>query len=288
MLGDNRYGKAETRLLRVTRRGDLHEIRELTVSTALSGAFEAAHMQGDNSAVLPTDSQKNTVFAFAAEAPIGEIEEFALRLARHFVATSAAVRSATVEVDEHAWERIGLAAGPHPHAFQRTGGERRQAVAVAEAGSAWVTAGLTDLVLLKSAGSEFLGFARDRYTTLPETADRILATVVTARWRLSALDVDWAASFAEARMAMLEAFAGHPSRSLQHTLYEMGRAVLEARPEIAEVRLRLPNRHHFGVDVAPFGLVDRHEVFHVADRPYGLIEGTVCREGASAGPALDW
>jgi urate oxidase len=288
VLGDNRYGKAETRLLRVTRHGDVHEIRELTVTTALSGAFEAVHVQGDNSAVLPTDTQKNTIYAFAAEAPVGEIEEFALRLARHFVAASAPVQRATVLVDDHHWERVGLAGGPHRHTFFRTGAERRQAVAVAEDGGAWVAAGLTDLVLLKSAGSEFRGFARDRYTTLPEAADRILATAVTARWRLSTLDVDWAASFSGARMAMLEAFAGTYSRSLQQTLYEMGRAVLEARPEVAEVRLRLPNRHHFEVDLAPFGQVDRHEVFHIADRPYGLIEGTVCREGTPAGPALDW
>ncbi len=288
MLGDNRYGKAEIHLLRVTRRGDLHEIRDLTVTIAVSGDFEAAHVQGDNSAVLPTDSQKNTAHAFAAEGPIGEIEEFGLRLARHFVATNSAARRATVQVDDHPWERVGVAAGPHPHAFRQAGSERRQAVAVAEAGGTWVAAGLTDLVLLKSGGSEFRGFARDRYTTLQETVDRILATAVTARWRFSALDVDWAASFAGARMAMLEAFANHRSRSLQQTLYEMGRAVLEARPEIAEVRLRLPNRHHFGVDMAPFGLVDRHEVFHVSDRPYGLIEGTVCREGMPAGPALDW
>ena len=288
VLGDNRYGKAEIRLLRVARHADRHEIRELTVGVSLSGDFDAVHLTGDNRAVLPTDSQKNTVYAFAADTPVGEIEDFALRLARHFVATAEAVHHATVHVDEHAWEHIDVGGAHHPHAFRRTGEERRQARAVAEDGRAWVAAGLDGLVVLKSAGSEFRGFARDRYTTLADTTDRILATTVTARWRFATLDVDWAASFGGARAALLQRFAGHHSLSLQQTLYEMGRAVLEARPEVAEVRLSLPNRHHFDLDVAAFGVAGRHEVFQIADRPYGLIEGTVRRQDAPAGPALDW
>jgi urate oxidase len=278
VLGDNRYGKAETRLLRVTRRGAIHEVRELTVSTALTGEFETVHRSGDNSAVLPTDSQKNAVYAFAADEALGEIEDFALRLARHFAVSSPAARRATVHVDEHAWERID----EHPHAFVRPGAERRQATAIADAnGTAWVMAGLTDLLVLKSTGSEFKGFLRDRYTTLQETDDRILATAIAARWRLATLDVDWSTSFHEARAALLRAFAERYSRSLQQTLFDMGRAVLDDRPEIAEIHLSLPNKHHFAVDGGD-------EVFQIADRPYGLIEGTVRRSTAPDGPAQDW
>jgi urate oxidase len=288
VLGDNRYGKAETRLLRVTRHGDRHEIRELTVSTTLEGDFAAAHLRGDNGAVLPTDSQKNTVYAFAADAPLGEIEDYALRLARHFVATAHAVHRATVHIDEHPWAHIEIRGADHPHAFRRAGGERRQARAVAGDEGAWIAAGLDGLVVLKSAGSEFRGFARDRYTTLQETSDRILATAVTARWRFASAEADWRASFDATRAILLQSFAGHHSLSLQHTLFEMGRSVLEERQEIAEIRLVLPNRHHYDVDVTAFGLAGRHEVFHIDDRPYGLIEGTVRREGPSGGPALDW
>ncbi len=287
VLGANRYGKAETRLLRVTRRGEVHEIEDLNVSVSLSGDFEAAHLRGDNTGVLPTDSQKNTVYAFAAGAPAGEIEDFALRLARHFVATSPAVHRARVEIERYPWDRIAVRGEPHPHAFARAGAERRRAVAVAEPERAWAAAGLADLVLLKTTGSEFQGFARDRYTTLEDAADRILATSVSARWRFATLDVDWAASFAGVRCALLEAFAGRHSRSLQQTLFDMGRAALEARPEVGEIRLSLPNRHHFAVDLTPFGLSNDGEVFHVADRPYGLIEGTVRRGGAPESPP-DW
>ena len=276
VLGDNRYGKAEIRLLRVTRGAAAHDIRDLTVSVALAGDFAPAHLEGDNSAVLPTDSQKNAVYAFAADGPPGEIEDLGLRLARHFLATSPAARRAQVRIDEHAWTRLDA------HAFQAgAGGERRQACAIAEGDAAWVAAGLADLLVLKTAGSEFRGFARDRYTTLEETGDRILATAVTARWRYaSAEGHDWAAAHGRARQAMLDAFAGRHSRSLQQTLYEMGRAVLEAVPGVAEIRLSLPNRHHFAMG--------SDDVFHVDDRPYGLIEGTVRREGAPPGPPLDW
>jgi urate oxidase len=282
VLGDNRYGKAETRLVRVTRHGEVHEIKDLNVSIALSGDFDAVHLRGDNRGVLPTDSQKNTVYAFAKEAPVGEIEEFALRLARHFAGGFEQVRRAQVDVEEYPWARIVVDDAPHPHAFTRDGAERRLTSVTCEAGRAEVVSGLADMVVLRSAGSEFHGYLTDRFTTLPETDDRILATAVTARWRFAALEVDWAESFSAARQALLQAFARHHSLSLQQTLYQMGRAVLEARPEIAEVRLSLPNRHHFPVDLEPFGLVNENEVFFAADRPYGLIEGTVRRQDAPA------
>jgi len=281
-LGPNRYGKAETHLVRVYRDGDVHSLRDLTVSVALAGELDEVHITGDNTNVLPTDTQKNTVFAFAKEEPIGPPEAFALRLARHFVAGP--IRRARVEVHETAWERVD----GHPHAFAQASGERRVAAAVREADGEWVLSGIADLVLLKSTGSEFSGFARDRYTTLAETRDRVLATAVAARWRHAGAEADWDGSFAQARRALVEAFASTHSLSLQQTLYAMGSAVLAARDEVAEVRLSLPNRHHFVVDLSPFGLENENEVFHADDRPYGLIEGVVEREGAPPpGPAWE-
>jgi urate oxidase len=239
---EQRYGKAETRLVRVTRHGERHDIKDLNVSVALAGDFEAVYVRGDNTGVLPTDSQKNAVFAFAKEHGVGEIEEFALRLARHFAAGER-VRQARVDIEEYAWERIAAGGSPHPHAFARAGDERRLTSVNCGAGGEQVVSGLTGLVALKSAGSEFHGFLRDRYTTLEQTSDRILATAITAHWLFAGADADWTASFAGAREALLAAFAGHHSLSLQQTLYEMGRQVLAARPELVEVRLSLPNRH---------------------------------------------
>jgi urate oxidase len=276
-LGANRYGKAETRLVRVVRDGQRHELRDLTVSVALAGDLAATHLTGDNSAVLPTDTQKNTVYAFAKEHGVGAPEEFGLRLARHFVRTQPSITWARVSIAEHGWERLG------PHSFARRGGETRTAVATATEGGAWLVAGVAGLVLLNSTDSEFTGFVVDDYTTLPPATDRVLATEVTAGWRYAEPELDWDAAHADARAALVRAFVDTYSRSLQQTLYAMGAAVLEERPEVAEVRLVLPNRHHFLVDLAPFGLDNPGEVFHAADRPYGLIEGTVLRDDAPPG-----
>lgn len=282
-LGPNQYGKAENRLVTVSRNGSVHTLRDLTVSTSLRGDLAATHLTGDNSGVVPTDTQKNTVYAFAKEAPVGEIEEFALRLGRHFVGSFEQITGARVLVDEHGWGRIAS----NDHTFVRGSDEKRTTAVTVEGGEAWVVSGLRDLVVLKTTGSEFHGYPKDKYTTLPETDDRILATAVSARWRFSGLDVDWAKSFADAREALLTAFADTHSLSLQQTLYAMGEAVLAARPEIAEVRLSLPNKHHFVVDLGKFGLANDNEVFYAADRPYGLIEGAVLRDDAPD-PGLAW
>lgn len=283
MLGENQYGKAETHLVRVTRTGpdgETHEIKDISVSIALAGDFAASHVAGDNSNIVPTDTQKNTVFAFAKEAPVGEIEDFGLRLGRHFVEHVDAVRRARVSIEEYGWARISVAGRPHPYAFVHSGSEKRLATVTCTKDAAWVVAGLSDMVVLKSTGSEFWGYPRDRYTTLAETQDRILATAVVARWRYAGLQVEWAESFEKTRLLLLETFAVKHSLALQQTLYAMGEAVLTARPEVAEIRFSLPNKHHFAVDLSPFGLANDNEVFHAADRPYGLIEGTVTRDDA--------
>ncbi|ACU39747.1 urate oxidase [Actinosynnema pretiosum subsp. pretiosum] len=277
VLGPNQYGKAEVRLVSVTRDGDTHSIKDLTVSTSLRGDLVDTHLTGDNTKVLATDTQKNTAYAFAKLYGVHQVEDFALRLARHFVAGQAAITGARVLVDEHLWQRIET----NGHSFTRSGGEIRTAAVTVDHDRAWVVSGLKDLVVLKTTGSEFHGFPRDEFTTLAETDDRVLATSVTARWRHSSDEVvDWAASYAEVRRVLLSTFADKHSLSLQQTLYAMAEAVLLARPEVAEVRLSMPNKHHVPVDLSPFGLDNRNEVFHAPQSPYGLIEGSALREEA--------
>jgi urate oxidase len=279
-LGDNQYGKAETHVVRVTMKGELHEVKDMTVSVMLAGDFADTHLEGDNSKVVPTDSQKNAVFALAKESPIGEIEDFALRLARQLVRDHASVQRAHVSIAEQPWTRITAGDKPHPHAFERAGSEQRLTRVTCTRDGEWVVSGVKELTLLKTTGSEFWGYPKDHYTTLPESHDRVLATAVEARWRYGSADIDWNASRAEARRHIVETFATKHSLSLQQTLFAMGEAVLEARPEIAEIRFAMPNKHHFVVDLQPFGLENDNEVFYASDRPYGLIEGTVTRDGA--------
>ncbi|HEU0239270.1 MAG TPA: urate oxidase [Micromonosporaceae bacterium] len=274
VLGANEYGKAETRLVRVDRDGDRHTLRDLNVSVALRGDLDGTHLTGDNATVLPTDSMKNTVYAFARRYGVGQIEDFGLRLARHFVDSQPRIGAARVSIEEYGWTRLG------PHSFARDGGETRTAVLTYDGQESWAVGGLHSLVLLNSTDSEFWGYVKDEYTTLPETRERILATAVTASWRFGTVPDDWADPYAGARSDLIEAFVDTYSRSLQQTLYQMGRRVLENRPEVVEVRLSLPNRHHLLVDLAPFGQDNPNEVFVAADRPYGLIEGTVVRDDA--------
>jgi urate oxidase len=274
VLGANQYGKAENRVVRIHRATARHEIRDVTVTTALRGDFEAAHRHGDQGAVLPTDTQKNTCYAYAKERGLDEIEDYALALARHFVDDVAPVTGATIAVEELGWRRVA----DHDHTWERSGLAARTTEVLADADGATVTSGVKDLVLLKSTGSEFAGFLTDPYTTLAETHDRIMATSLVATWRYTSTGLDWGKTFTDVRRILVERFATVHSLALQQTLWEMGRGVLEAHEEIAEVRLVAPNKHHFLVDLSLFGLENPGEVFHAADRPYGLIEATVTRE----------
>jgi urate oxidase len=296
VLGQNQYGKAETRVVRVHRDGTRHEIKDLNVSVALSGDLDDVHLTGSNANCLPTDTTKNTVYAFAKEHGIESAEAFGILLARHFVDANEPIHRARLRIEEYSWDRIPTPddSAPRPerrstgseevgHSFVRNGGEIRTAQITYDGSGFQVISGLKELTVMNSTDSEFWGYIKDKYTTLKEAYDRILATEVTARWAHSwsgeETQPDWEHSYTHVRRHLLEAFAETYSYSLQQTLHAMGSRVLNNRPEVDEVRLELPNRHHFLVDLEPFGLKNTNEVYFAADRPYGLIEGTVHREG---------
>ncbi|MFC8392306.1 MULTISPECIES: factor-independent urate hydroxylase [unclassified Streptomyces] len=291
ILGQNQYGKAENRVVRITRDGTTHHIKDLNVSVALSGDMDEVHYSGSNANVLPTDTTKNTVYAFAKEHGIESAEQFGIHLARHFVTSQEPIHRARIRIEEYSWERIE-AAGEGEHSFVRKGQETRLAQITFD-GEKWeVVSGLKDLTVLNSTDSEFWGYVKDRYTTLKEAYDRILATSVSGRWRFNWTDdeqemPDWETSYEETRKHMLQAFAETYSLSLQQTMYQMGTRIIDHRGEIDEVRFSLPNSHHFLVDMEPFGLKNDNEVYFAADRPYGLIEATVLREGCEARIPVD-
>lgn len=279
VLGANQYGKAENRVVRIVRDTPRHTIRDLNVSTSLRGDFAAAHTAGDQSQVLPTDTQKNTAFAYAKEHGVSSPEDYALALSERLLEATPAATGARVSVEEYAWDRVLVDGEGHDHTFVRRGQEVRLAVVDRTRDDVQVASGLGRLVILKSTGSEFTGFLRDEYTTLPEAEDRILATSLDATWRHAEVPGDWDASYAAVLRVLTTTFATTYSRALQETLHAMGRAVLEAHDGIAEISFSAPNKHHHLVDLSPFGLENPGEVFIAADRPYGLIEVTVAREG---------
>ena len=292
ILGGNQYGKAETRVVRIYRDTPRHEIHDVNVTTCLRGDFSAAHLVGDQSEVLPTDTQKQTAYAYAKEKGLTSIEEYGLALARHFVHDVEPVQGARVELDEYAWERAVVDGAEHDYTFIRKGQEVRTAAITVSADEdgvgEWVVGGLKDLVILKSTGSEFAGFLNDPYTILEPTHDRVMATSLVAQWRFTTTEVDWDAVYTGVKTQLVKQFAVVDSLALQQTLYHMGKAVLEEFPQLAEVRLSAPNKHHFVYDLSPFGLENPGEVFHADDRPYGLIQATVTRSDApDPGPAWD-
>lgn len=283
VLGKNQYGKAEVRLVKITRDTDRHEIEDLNVSSQLRGDFEAAHTEGDNGHVVATDTQKNTVYAFARDG-VGSPEAFLLRLAEHFTSSFDWVSGGRWEAEQYSWNRIQ----DHDHAFSKDKSETRTAVLVADGENRHLVSGLEGLTVLKSTGSEFHGFPQDKYTTLGGTTDRILATDVTARWRFAdnVVPADFNETYKGVRELLLKGFAETHSLALQQTMFQMGKLVLEAFPEIEEIKMSLPNKHHFLVDLAPFGLDNPNQVYFAADRPYGLIEATIQREGVSSDHAI--
>lgn len=294
VLGTNQYGKAENRIVRIVRDTDRHEIRDINVSTSLRGDFAEAHSVGDQAKVLPTDTQKNTAFAFAKEVGINSIEEYAVALGTHFLTAAPAASGSQIRVEEYAWDRIQVDGQGHDHSFVRRGTETRTAVVTVDGRDAdqqvWVVSGFEDLVVLKSTGSEFKGFLKDKYTSLQETDDRIMATSLTCRYRWGRTEgVDFNAVYESVKALCLAAFATTYSRALQETLFAMGRDVLEAHPEIAEIRFSAPNKHHFDYDLGRFGVENNSEVYIAADRPYGLIEASVTRDDApESGQAWDY
>lgn len=293
ILGDHQYGKAENRIVRIVRDSPRHEIRDINVSTCMRGAFDAAHLAGDQGSVLPTDTQKQTAYAYAKTVGLTSLERYAHALATHFVDDVEPIAEARIEIEEFAWERVSVGGEEHDHSWVRKGQEvRTLAVTVRgsdDARQTWITGGLKELVVLKSGGSEFHGFLTDDFTILEPTSDRIMATALAAKWRFGAVDVatfDFDAAYAAIRTAMVSTFASFHSLALQQTLFEMGKAAISAVPQLVEVRLSAPNKHHFQYDLERFGIVNNNEVFHADDRPYGLIQASVTTDDApDAGPA---
>jgi urate oxidase len=282
-LGENRYGKSRVRLSRITRvkdplHGDRHEFNEWTVHVMLCGDFEASYTEADNSKVLPTDTMKNTVYYVARGAKAETIEAFACELGDYFLSNQPQVAKVSIQVQEKAWQRMIVDGAPEATTFKLGGPELQTAHAERERGSGWtVTSGVDGLTILKTTKSAFTGYIKDKLTTLKPATDRIFGTRATVTWDYIAATPDYAAVRARILEALLKEFAGHNSMSVQHTLFDMGKAALAAAPEIARIHLSMPNLHHLLADLSPFGLDNPNHIFVPIDEPHGTIEATVER-----------
>jgi urate oxidase len=276
-LGENNYGKSRVRLLRVVRQEGRHDVKELTLGIRFEGDFESAHTKGDNSKILPTDTMKNTVYALARQYPVEAVEDFAQHLIEHFLTYNPQVSAVSVDAKEHLWGRITHGGKPHASAFTRISEKRTSSIRGTHDQNT-IRAGIEDLVALKTTKSAFEGFLRDPYTTLKEDRNRILSTAIHAQWLYEPGEIEFSIIWHGVRQTMLETFAEHDSRSLQHTLYAMGEAVLGNFDHIREIHLSLPNKHYNLVDLLPFGMDNPAEVFLPTEEPHGLIQATLRKE----------
>ena len=270
VLAADTYGKSRVRLMKLARRDGRHDLKEMTLEILFKGDFASCYEAGDNRNVLPTDTIKNTVYVLARKHEIAAIEEFAQRLIEHFLKDNPQVSEVRVQMTEHLWSRINATA------FSRASG-KRTAVVTGTRDQMTIDAGIDDLLILRSAGSGFEGYIKDRYTTLPETNDRIFQTALLATWRYKSRSLDFNGRWEAIRAAILDTFATHPSRSVQHTLHAIGKQVLAAFPDVTEIQLTMPNKHALLVDLSRFGLDNPNEIFLPTDEPSGYIEAKLVR-----------
>jgi urate oxidase len=277
-LGKNRYGKSRVRLSRITREGDRHLFNEWKVRVLLEGDFETSFTEADNSKVLPTDTMKNTVYYVARGSKATTIEEYAMELGDYLLTNNAQVSGVSVEVEERSWERMVVDGAAEPTTFKLGGPELQTVHAVRNKGAEWsITSGVDGLTILKTTKSEFTGYIKDKLTTLKPATDRIFGTSATVTWDYTSAKTDFVQTRSKILAALLRVFADHHSLSVQHTLYDMGGAALEAAPEIARIKLTMPNLHHLLSDLSPFGQDNPNHIFVPIDEPHGYIEATVER-----------
>jgi len=278
-LTENRYGKSRVRLMKVTRHDHGHDLREWTVQVLLKGDFESAHLQGDNSKILPTDTMKNTVYSLARTSKATSMENYAKELVDFLLSRNPQVSSASVRIESTMWKRLTVDGKPHPSTFMRGSGElQTTSIERAQGKSFQVLSGLDNLVLLKTANSGFEGYIKDSLTTLPETKDRLFGTAVSAEWHYTSSTLDFDTVRTKLRETMLNTFANHDSKSVQQTLYAMAESALEATPEIDEIEITMPNKHCLLVDLSRFGQDNPNEIFVPTDEPHGYIEARIRRK----------
>jgi urate oxidase len=281
-LTGNSYGKSSIRVTKVVRADgrQRHKLFEVEAAIQLEGDFDRAYTHGDNANCIATDSMKNTVYVLAKEQLDTNVDDFAYGLAEHFIKTYPQVTKATVELKQANWQRIEVDGQPHDHAFTSGGGDERVSRVIARRGQKafewW--GGVRNLRVLKTTNSQWHTFVDDRYRTLPDSFDRILATQIDADWRYRTADGLFDLAYEGIRKAILETFANHASLGVQHTLMAMGEAALKASDMIDRIDFTLPNLHRIPFNLEPFGLTCENEVFVATDEPYGLIKGTVERK----------
>ena len=176
-LTSHRYGKSRVRVVKILRDGPRHDIIEADVQVLLEGDFETSFTEADNGKVIATDTVKNTINALSKDHLTPEVEKYALYLGHHFLRDYPQVERVAVEISERVWQRID----GHNHSFTSPGSPTPWTKVLATREIEEISSGVTDWLILKSAESGFAGYPKCKYTTLPETNDRIFIPTIFER-----------------------------------------------------------------------------------------------------------
>jgi len=278
----NRYGKSRVRLLKVDKTPGEHLVHDYSVQVLLEGDFEETYTTGINTKVVPTDTIKNTVYIVAHKNKFSAPEELGVHLGEHFIQSYSWVHRVHVKITVNLWERMRFDT-PHEHSFTQASPEiRTTTIIVSRNAPLSIESGLKNLVILKTTGSGFVGYHKDKNTTLKETTDRIFSTSVTCKWKYTnpATTIKFNNIWAIARKIILERFALEYSKSVQETLLKAGDAIIKASPELEEIQIVMPNKHAFEFNLTPFDLPNTNTIFQPISDPAGYIEGKVRRNAA--------
>lgn len=294
---EQKHGKSRVRVGRVWRNQENgnHVFVEWNVGISLFSDCLEAYTDGDNSNIVATDTMKNTVYAKAKEcSQVVSVENFAIQLGNHFTSFYPQVTSAIIKIVEKPWERVTVDGQPHEHGFKLGSEKHTTEVTVKKSGQLCLTSGIEGLSLLKTTKSGFEGYIRDKYTLLPETRERMVATEISTSWRYtfeSLIKVPtnplyFNERFLDVKKVLVDIFFGHPkagvySPSVQSTLYQMGKAVLNRFPDVASIQLRMPNIHFLPVNLSskngPTIVKFEDDVYLPTDEPHGTIEASLSR-----------
>jgi urate oxidase len=276
-LSHHSYGASRIRLLRVTRRGDRHDLRDLTVAVTVEGEVAEAFTQGDNELLLPADTLRNTVNAVARDESLGELEDLGLALADQFMESQPQFTRVRIDLSEQPWTRLPVAGRAQGQAFTASNGERRTASVTSNGTRRAVVAGLQDFAIMKTSGAAFEGYLADRFTTLEAASDRVLAVSADSRWTYLHDEITFGPFYEGVRQLLIEAFVRQPSRSAEHTAHAMADVVLSSYADIGEVTVRLRQRSLPLVELAAFGLDNPRVLFRPEEAPELTAEVTLSR-----------
>ncbi len=271
-------GESRVRVLRVIRHGDRHDARDLSVACRFEGSFAAAFREGRPDGVLPGETLKNIVYGVARDRGGDDIELFGLALCQRLLSEHAQLARVRVEVDERRWTRLEAGGRAQGQVFTAGSAERRTAAVTSNGTQTAVVSGIEDLVLMRTSGL-VEGDRRDAdQTGTTDGVQRLLVATLSARWTYTSADVTFASYRQGVRATLVDTFAWHASRSVQHTLYNIADVVLASYQEIADITLALRERPYRPADLFTTGLDNPDELFVALDEPLGVVEVTVERE----------